>query len=49
MKYMNKWQNSILDRDMVLYDCVKSEAIYYKDVGGNDLIDMSIKEGLYKT
>jgi len=49
MKFMNKWQNTISDRDRVFYECVKSEAIYFKDVGGNDLIDMSIKEGLYKT
>ena len=49
MKYVNKWQNVISDSDLTFYDCVKGEAIYYKDVGGNELIDMSIKEGLYKS
>jgi len=49
MKYMKKWQNTISDRDTTFYNCVKSEAIYFKNVGGNELIDMSIKEGLYKT
>ena len=49
MKFMKKWQTTISDRDQVFYECVKSEAIYFKDVGGNYLIDMSIKEGLYKT
>lgn len=49
MKYVNKWQNLISDRDQTFYECVKGEAIYYKNVGGNELIDMSIKEGLYKS
>ena len=49
MKYVNKWQNVISDRDQTFYECVKGEAIYYKNVGGNELIDMSIKEGLYKS
>jgi predicted nucleotidyltransferase len=49
MKYINKWQNLISDRDQTFYECVKGEAIYYKNVGGNELIDMSIKEGLYKS
>lgn len=49
MKYVNKWQNVISDRDRTFYECVKGEAIYYKSIGGNELIDMSIKEGLYKS
>lgn len=49
MKYVDKWQNVMSDRDQTFYECVKGEAIYYKNVGGNELIDMSIKEGLYKS
>ena len=49
MKYVAKWQNKISDQDKIFYECIKGEAIYYKSVGGNELIDMSIKEGLYKS
>ena len=49
MKYVDKWQNVISYKDRTFYECVKGEAIYYKNVGGNELIDMSIKEGLYKS
>ena len=48
MKYIGKWQNVNNDRDSTFYECVKSEAIYFKDVGGNELIDMSEKIGLFK-
>lgn len=49
MKYVNKWHNVISDRDRTFYECVKGQAIYYKNVGRNELFDMSIKEGLYKS
>lgn len=49
MRYVNKWQNNNSDRDNIFYENVKTEALYFKSVGGNELIDMSVKEGLYKT
>ena len=49
MKYTGKWEYSIEQRDITFYECVKSEAIYFKSVGGNELIDMSQKIGLFKT
>ena len=49
MKYTGKWEYSIEQRDITFYECVKSEAIYFKSTGGNELIDMSEKIGLFKT
>ena len=49
MKYRGKWEYSIEEQDITFYECVRTEAIYFKSTGGNELIDMSKKIGLFKT
>jgi predicted nucleotidyltransferase len=49
MRYTNKWKKPESQHDAIFYECVKMEAKYFYNIGGNELIDTSIKIGLYKT